>query len=252
LDFAATYQAHVTALRHSHSDARAMELAVGSDFEAVGLLEVDVLKAVGLTPAGYVVDVGCGSGRLAIPLASYLTGGYLGIDIVPDLVAYARSQVARPDWRFEVAKGLTIPAADGVADIVCFFSVFTHLLHEQSFLYLREAARVTKPGGAIVISFLEFAIPGHWEIFEATMNRPPTDIQPLNVFLSRDALGVWADKLALTVESISDGDKASVPLSQPIRFDNGSVVEGMGSFGQSVCVLRKEAGAACDPSGATK
>jgi SAM-dependent methyltransferase len=216
-----------------------MKMAVGSDFEAIGLLEVDVLKAAGLRPEGYVVDVGCGFGRLAIPLARYLNGGYLGIDIVPDLVAYARRQVARPDWRFKVARGLTIPVKDGAADVVCFFSVFTHLLHEQSFSYLREAARATKPGGAIVVSFLEFAIPGHWEVFETTLRRPPTDTSPLNVFLSRDALRVWAERLELKVESIDDGDEACVPLSRPIRFEDGSVVEGMGSFGQSICVLRK-------------
>jgi ubiquinone/menaquinone biosynthesis C-methylase UbiE len=63
-----------------------------------------------------------------------------------------------------------IPEKDGEADFVCFFSVLTHLLHEQGFVYLQEAKRVLKPGGKIVFSFLEFAVPDHWAVFEGTVN----------------------------------------------------------------------------------
>src|SRR2546425_10795787 len=98
-----------------------MKSAVGGEFEAIGILQRELLIQFGLKKNGYVIDVGCGSGRLAKPLSEYLSGGYLGIDIVPELVGYARSIVHRPDWRFEVAKGLSIPEEDGKADIVCLF-----------------------------------------------------------------------------------------------------------------------------------
>jgi ubiquinone/menaquinone biosynthesis C-methylase UbiE len=113
----------------------------------------------GLQPDGYLFDVGCGPGRLAKPLSAYLNGRYLGIDIVPELVEHARATVDRPDWRFKVADGLTIPEKVGEANQVCFFSVLTHLLHEQSFRYLEEARRVLKPTGRIIFSFLEFGAP---------------------------------------------------------------------------------------------
>jgi ubiquinone/menaquinone biosynthesis C-methylase UbiE len=130
------------------------------------VIERELLIQYGLRPDHDVIDVGCGSGRLAKPLSAYLRGGYLGIDVVPDLVDYARALVGRADWRFEVTDGLTIPAEDEQADFVCFFSVLTHLLHEQSYVYLREAQRVLRPGGKIVFSFLDFAIPCHWDVFE--------------------------------------------------------------------------------------
>jgi ubiquinone/menaquinone biosynthesis C-methylase UbiE len=123
--------------------------------------------------------------------AEYLKGKYLGIDVVPDLINYARRLVARPDWRFAVAEGLRIPEADEQADMVCFFSVLTHLLHEESFVYLREARRVLKPGGKIVASFLDFRIASHWDFFERNVRDIGIGAQPMNVFLCPDMLREW-------------------------------------------------------------
>jgi ubiquinone/menaquinone biosynthesis C-methylase UbiE len=213
-----------------------MELAVGGEFEAIGVLEVETLKHFGLKPDSYLVDVGCGSGRLALPLSQFLTGPYLGIDIVPDLVKFARKLVKRKDWQFQIAEGLRIPEKDKCADIVCFFSVFTHLLHEHSFKYLLEAKRVLKPGGKIIFSFLDFTVRDHWEVFE--WNLSSTDPgSHLNIFISKDAIHVWAERLNLIVEDIKDGSDRYVPLSTPVRFESGEVMEEFGSIGQSVAVL---------------
>lgn len=215
-----------------------MEIAVGGQFEAYGIIERAILLQYGLQPDHYVIDVGCGSGRLARPLAEHLRGRYLGIDIVPDLVNYARQLVGRPDWRFEVATGLEIPERDNSADMVCFFSVLTHLLHEQSYAYLKEARRVLKPGGLIVVSFLEFMVRSHWTVFEGMV----TDIggkQQLNMFMSRDGLEAWAYNLSLEIVDVQRGDVPHVPLPHPVTLENGTVMADLGNLGQSVCVLRK-------------
>ena len=39
--------------------------------------------------------------------------------------------------------------------------------------------------------------------------------------------------------AIEDGDRAFVPLSQPITYENGGVAKRFGTLGQSVCVLQK-------------
>ena len=98
-----------------------MSLAVGGDFEAVGMLEYFLLIQNGLQRQNTVVDVGCGSGRLAFQLREFLTGPYVGTDVVPALYEYARSICERPDWKFLLTTGLTIPVVDNYADIVCFF-----------------------------------------------------------------------------------------------------------------------------------
>lgn len=230
---------YITAVREliqSYSLDQAMELAVGGEFEAMGKLEVATLKHFGLKDDAYLIDVGCGSGRLAEPLSRVFEGKYLGLDVVPQLIEFARQKVTRPGWRFELTEGFSIPEKDGVADMVCFFSVFTHLLHEQSYPYLQEAKRVLKPGGKILFSFLDFAVSGHWPLFEVAMGALGSS-QPMIVFLCKEAIPVWASHLGLTVESIQDGDKHYIPLAHPVVFGNGAVMKELGTIGQSVCVL---------------
>ena len=243
VDYRGTYLALVEHLKGEHEHDRAMELAVGGQFEAFGAIEVEALRHFGLAPGDYVVDVGCGSGRLSRPLAGYLTDGrFLGIDIVPELVEHARTITGRTDWRFETAEGLAIPEEDGVADVVCFFSVFTHLLQEESFVYLREAVRVLRPGGLVVFSFLEFAVDALWDIFEGMVRAVGTVDHPLNIFLSRDAVEAWARHLEMEVVAVHGGDEQFISLSQPLVLEDGTKVEDRVGFGQSICALRKPAG----------
>jgi SAM-dependent methyltransferase len=224
-------------LRFLANPDRALQVAIGGEFEAIGILERELLVYYGLGPSDYLIDVGCGAGRLTRPLAEFLSGKYLGTDVVPELVEYAQGLVQRRDWRFEVVRDIKIPEDDQQADMVCFFSVFTHLLHEHSYRYLREAKRVLKSRGKIIFSCLEFSVPCHWAVFAETLNKT-NDEDPLNVFVSRDAIQAWASHLELEVEAIHGGDKAFIPLSRPVVLDTGTIMENLGTLGQSVCVLR--------------
>jgi ubiquinone/menaquinone biosynthesis C-methylase UbiE len=129
----------------------------GGDYHAIGEAERGVLVALGLKSGDGVIDVGCGSGRLATALdRSGPPVHYLGTDVVPELVSYARNRCAnRETWRFSVVNGLAIPQPDASADFIAFFSVFTHLARSECLAYLKEAKRVVKPGGKIVVSYLD-------------------------------------------------------------------------------------------------
>lgn len=217
----------VEALKGQMPHAQAMELAIGGGFEQIGPIEVALLRHYGLPQDGYLIDVGCGSGRLAKPLSAWLQGRYLGIDLVPALVAHARKIAARPDWRFQVIDHIGVPEANARADMVCFFSVLTHLTDVQSFWYLEEARRVLKPGGRIVFSFLEFREPAHMKVFLDTVAAAKRRVEmPMNTFLDRETIGYWAGALGLEVVEIRDGTDEVVPE---------------GNLGQSVCVLTKPA-----------
>jgi SAM-dependent methyltransferase len=235
----AKYKQHYDALweRIRHSET-ALQQAVGGEFEVVGYLEFARLRQLGLKPEHAVIGVGCGSGRLAVQLAPWLDGRYLGTDILPSLLDHARKLCGRDDWTFVETNGQEIPAPDESADFVTYFSVLTHINHEESYRYLAESKRVLRPGVVIVCSFLEFLIRSHWAIFRADLqDRSPEKV--LNQFLSRDAFQAFAFNLGLELVSFIDGDKPTIPIDRELNWSNGVQMSGLGNLGQSVCVLRK-------------
>jgi SAM-dependent methyltransferase len=123
--------------------------------------------------------------------------------------------------------------------MVVFFSVITHLLHEESYAYLAEAHRVLRPGGRVVLSFLEFAVPVNWPIFANCVDWARSD-QPaghLNVFLHRDDLRIWAGRLGFIEQAMRYGDEPMVVVDAELA--TARVPEGVYPLGQSLAVLRK-------------
>lgn len=238
LDTTKAYHDLVARLQREMGGDAALMAAVGGDFVQMGKLEFYLLHSLGLRANDFVVDVGCGSGRLASQLAALPQMRYLGTDVVPELLACAQRFTDRPDWNFQLTDGTAIPCGDNAADFVCFFSVFTHLLHDASYRYLTEARRALRPGGRIVFTFLEFRIPYHWGVFARSVEVGDRG-DHLNQFMDRDAIQAWASHLDLDVELIADGDKPHIPILEEIRFDQGNVMRDFGNLGQSVAVLRK-------------
>ena len=147
--------------RHDTVEAALLHSIGGGGYDEVGQMELSVLRNAGLTDSSYLIDVGCGVGRLAATLRQCPHVKFLGIDVVPELIHFACTKCDRPDWRFEVVDGLRIPEDDDKAEFVSFFSVLTHLTAAECLAYLREAQRVAKPGGRIVASYLDRHLEPH-------------------------------------------------------------------------------------------
>jgi SAM-dependent methyltransferase len=217
----------------------AMRSAPGGEFDVLGQVERDLLVQSGLQPSDFLVDVGCGTGRLASKLTDYLTGPYLGIDVVPEFVRYAAELCGRPDWRFEVGEGLSVPAQDGSANMVCAFSLFTHLKHEETYVYLQDVHRVLKPGGKVVFSFLEFGSPACLRMFDTALinvRRPSV----LTQFMDRDFIRLCAARLGFEVIGMWYAEDPFIHTTAPAKWSDGGIFPpGPAMLGQSSCVMQK-------------
>jgi ubiquinone/menaquinone biosynthesis C-methylase UbiE len=132
-----------------------------------------LVDVAGLAPDARVLDIGCGIGRLAVPLTRFLapTGAYEGLDIVPGGIRWCREHITRryPNFRFTLAdvynkeyhpagrqsaSAYRFPYPDESFDLVVLISVFTHMLPADMEQYVAEIARVLKPGGRCFATYL--------------------------------------------------------------------------------------------------
>ncbi|HYZ33645.1 MAG TPA: class I SAM-dependent methyltransferase [Crenalkalicoccus sp.] len=241
LRYVQSYAQMVQGYLDAYPEDEAVARAVGGEYERFGVLEHALLRQFGLREDSRVVDVGCGAGRLTSQLARLPGVRYLGLDVVPALLAYTRRRVPREDFRLELTAGNAIPGEDGSADFVTFFSVFTHLLHEESYVYLAEAHRVLAPGGRAFFSFLEFHLDEHWSVFDGNVDwvRRRSYLGHINVFMHPQDLRRWAARLGFEVVAIRHGNAPFIEV--PAALATEKAPAGKHPFGQSVCVLGKPA-----------
>ena len=144
----------------------------GGDFLRAGQENLVLLQTYGgLTPTSAILDVGCGAGRMAWPLAQVLSpqASYTGFDVSARAIRMARSRLGRvrPDFAFVEAdvanaeyrtrgraseEAYRFPVGDGVIDLAFATSVFSHMVLASIENYLRQAARVLKPSGRFVFT----------------------------------------------------------------------------------------------------
>jgi ubiquinone/menaquinone biosynthesis C-methylase UbiE len=211
--FVRDYNKLVRALIANEPDyAQAMAKAVGGAYVETGRRERRILESLGLRGTDYVIDIGAGSGRLATAMNDMPSLQYLGTDVVPELLDFARHKCGREDWAFKLVKAIEIPERDGVADFVVFFSVFTHLKEKESFRYLQEAKRVLKRNGIIIVSYLNPEVAIHVSIVKkwwVQLRRRLRGKDVLNKLLSKEVLKSWSKELNLSVEFLESGDLGS-------------------------------------------
>ena len=115
-----------------------------------------------------MLDIGCGTGLLAIASEPFLqTGGhYLGIDVRRSDIKFCKAHYPAEQYSFQhldVHNSAYAPrqpenkarwdVADHSQDIVMALSVWTHFNEEDAIFYFHEIDRVLKPGGKAIVTF---------------------------------------------------------------------------------------------------
>jgi SAM-dependent methyltransferase len=109
------------------------------------------IAEAGLRSGGVVIDVGCGTGRALPPLRAAVgpDGSVIALDLTPEMLAAARPASQAASATLVLADARSLPFADASADAIFAAGLVHHLPDPEA--GLRELARVTRPGGLLVL-----------------------------------------------------------------------------------------------------
>ena len=96
-----------------------------------------------------VLDFGCGSGYGTRRISNFAEEAY-GVDVASDAVEYARTRYHNENLRFlQIDPQSPLPFPAGAFDVILSFQVIEHVNDDEA--YLREAHRLLKPGGTLIL-----------------------------------------------------------------------------------------------------
>jgi ubiquinone/menaquinone biosynthesis C-methylase UbiE len=150
-------------MNHSHDRlihwARAYDLVNGLLGRRGSRLRNMFADDLGLQGGDRVLDVGCGTGRLAMSFAKRVapTGSVAGIDAAPEMIKRATSRARKQEVpiAFQVAFAQRLPFPDATFDAVACTLALHHVAEDDQQSAVREMHRVLKPEGRLLIA--EFA-----------------------------------------------------------------------------------------------
>lgn len=187
-------------------------------FEAVTIIPAGLLvRLAGVTRSMRVLDVGCGTGVVAITAAR--TGATVSaIDLTPPLLERARenARIAEVSIDFREGDAEELPFADGEFDAV--LSQFAHIFAPRPEVAVREMLRVLKPGGTLAFSTWppEHLVGRTSAITTRYMPPPPAGIAPPTLWGDPNVI---RERLGSAVRDITfHRDCMLVPALSPQHF----------------------------------
>ena len=189
-----------------------------------GAVRERLVELARVAPGESVLDVGCGTGTLAIAAKRRVgpTGMVRGVDASPEMLARARRKAAKAglDIGFETARAESLPFADASLDVVLATLMLHHLPAETRERFVSEVHRVLRPGGRVLAVDFEPPAHGHGGPIVALHRHSHVPLREIESLLSRAGLRVTetgdvgaADlRFALAVApALGDGTRDDAP-----------------------------------------
>lgn len=118
-----------------------------------------IVELADIHSGDHVLDLGCATGMTChwAARATGKSGKIVGVDVAPDMIRLAREQAAAIDPRpeFLLATAENLPFANHSFDVVLASLLLSQLPDAQKVEALREARRVLKPGGHMLVVELD-------------------------------------------------------------------------------------------------
>src|SRR5262245_22422921 len=129
-----------------------------------------VITKLGCTRESFIVDLGCGQGRLAIGLVRILSGiRYLGLDVSRKSIEWCKAHIEsrHPSYKFQhvdlvnarynpagaaLTPDFRLPVLDGAADCVYMWGLVTNMEPEHLATYASEVSRMLRRGGSAFVT----------------------------------------------------------------------------------------------------
>lgn len=188
-----------------------------------------------LDPNSKILDIGCGTGRLAKPLYSYLEKGtYVGYDINPHFIQYCRNSYNDNRFNFicedidheEFNPGgkigplsFNLKQTSRLFDIVTIFGVFNHFRLDWILHYLRQIPKLLKHRGYFMGTFILLNQRSKHNIMSGNTKRPFTfnyrnDPCEWTEYEERPLLNVAIDEMTVRKTLMA----SSMMIKEPIRY----------------------------------
>lgn len=119
-------------------------------------LRREVVDAARLRPGASVLDVATGTGAQALAFAD-VAGTVVGVDLSEAMLRMARRKHSPRHVTFQRADAAALPFANETFDAACVSFALHEMPSSVRDRVLREMARVTRPGGTIVV--VDYGLP---------------------------------------------------------------------------------------------